>query len=181
MQGRRRDILMTIKALIEVVMVVAAIVAIVCLIQSLGLAEVNDFDELDPVFVMCYPDSYVTIRSSPKKAHNEEAIGCAGDVFWTDWKEKNGFLHIYGYFEAGEGWVKKCYVSIWEPYIYPDGKAFTVRVKQVNCRKWMDGPRKGWLKRGAEVKVWLEGEEWCVTNYGYIQTKYLEEMPDEAI
>jgi hypothetical protein len=28
--------------------------------------------------------------------------------------------------------------------------------------------------------VYVETPEWCVTNYGYIQTQYLDEVQDET-
>ena len=137
-------------------------------------------EELDTVYVICQIDSRVIIRSSPRKKGIEEAWAEAGDEYLTDWKEKNGYLHVYGTFEAGEGWICKRYVTIWYPYVYRDGKAFTVNVKRVNCRQYIGGKRKGWLKKGTEVKVYVETPEWCVTNYGYIQTKYLDEVEDET-
>ena len=153
------------------------LIALICLTGA-ALAEEDDpWEGMDRVFVLCQPDSYVTVRSSPKKAYNEIGYGWAGNEYYTDWKERNGYLHIYGTFEAGEGWIKKNYVSIWEPEIYPEGKTFTVAVKKVNCRQYIGGRRKGTLKKGAEVTVWVESAEWCVTNRGYIRTEYLEEKP----
>lgn len=146
-------------------------------LEAPALAE--EEEEMDKVYVMCNINSYVTIRSTPRKKHNEIQIAHAGDDFYTDWKKKNGYLHIYGSFDEGEGWIKQEYVTIWEPYVYPEGETFIVTVKKVNCRKWMNGPRRGTLKKGAEVLVYLEGEEWCVTNKGYIQTKYLEMKKEE--
>lgn len=157
--------------------VIAILLIMACIA---GIAMAYDFEEMDPVYVLCQPDSWVTLRFSPKKAHNEIGGADLGDQFWTDWKQKNGFLHVYGYFEAGEGWIAKRYISIWEPNVYRDGVKTTVRVKKVNCRQYIGGKRKGTLKRGAEVMVYAETPEWCVTNYGYIQTKYLDEVQDET-
>ena len=145
-----------------------------------GIAAADEYEELDSVYCLCQPDSWVTIRFSPKKAYNECGGAYLGMEFKTDWKEKNGFLHIYGFFEAGEGWVAKRYMSIWEPEIYQEGVKTTVAVSKVNCRQTIGGKRRGTLKKGAEVTVWAETPEWCVTNYGYIQTQYLEEIPYEA-
>ena len=159
--------------LIIVIAFVLILVGLICWARA-------EEEELDPIFVICQPDSYVTIRFSPKKANNECGRADAGDMFLTDWKKKNGFLHVYGHFEAGEGWIKACYLTIWEPTVYRDGVKTKVRVKQVNCRRSIGGKRRCWLKKGAEVTVYVESEEWCVTNYGYIKTKYLEEIPNEA-
>ena len=149
------------------------------LICSMAIGE--EYEELDSVYCLCQPDSWVTIRFSPKKAYNECGGAYLGMEFKTDWKERNGFLHIYGFFEAGEGWVAKRYMSIWEPEIYQEGVKTTVAVSKVNCRQTIGGKRRGTLKKGAEVTVWAETPEWCVTNYGYIQTQYLEEIPYEAV
>ena len=38
----------------------------------------------------------------------------------------------------------------------------------------LDGKRTRWLKPQASLKVYWWSDEWCVTNCGYVQTKYLE-------
>ena len=155
------------------------VTAFLIALMMLPAIAMADEPETYQVWILCQPDSYVMIRSSPRKKNNVEAWAYAGDSLWTDGKERSGFLHVYGNFEAGEGWVKSCYVTEYEPEIYETGKTYRVNVKQVNCRKTIGGKRRGWLKRGAEVRVWLWSDEWCVTNYGYIQTQYLEEVEDE--
>lgn len=143
----------------------------------LGIASAEP--EYDQVWVICQPDSHVIIRSSPRKKGMQLAIGEPGDFYRTDGKTRFGYLHVYGSFEAGEGWICKRYLTYEEPEIYKDGKICTVNVKKVNCRRCIGGKRKGWLKQGAEVNVLVETSEWCVTNYGYIQTKYLEAVDEK--
>ena len=126
------------------------------------------------VWVLCQPDSYVTIRSSPKKTARESGQAYPGDEFRTDGKKRGGYIHVFAPNEDGEGWISKKYVTESEPTAYPDGITMTVNVKQVNCRMCVGGRRRGWLKRGSEVTVYLISDDWAVTNYGYIQSRYLE-------
>ena len=154
------------------------ILAMLAACAAAGCAEQET--EMDKVFVICQIDSHVIVRSSPRKKGMEYAIGEAGDWFWTDWKERNGYLHVYGNFEDSEGLICKRYVTVWEPYVYRDGKKFKVNVDRVNCRQYIGGKRKGTLIRDSVVTVYVETPEWCVTSCGYIQTKFLDEVEDEA-
>ena len=173
MDRRHRNFL-----IVELILVTILAVTAFSILYEAGLAE--DYTEMDQVFVMCQPDSYVVIRSSPRKAYNESEYGFAGERLYTDWKVKNGYLHVYGPFEDVSGWIKQIYVSVWEPYVYQDGKDFVVVSRYANCRKWMNGPKKGSVKKGKIIKVFLEGAEWCVTNYGYIKTSCLEEVVEQG-
>jgi len=152
--------------------IMSLLLVLVC-IAGMAAAEKPE-KKMTTVWVLCQPDSYVVIRSSPRKTGLMECRAYAGDDFQTDGKKKNGYLHVYGPFEAQDGWISARYMTESQPEIYPSGKKMTVWVKSVNCRWTIGGKRKGVLKRGAVVTVWLETEEWCVTNRGYIQTKYLE-------
>ena len=126
------------------------------------------------VWVMCQPNSYVTIRTGPKKTATESGYAYPGDEFLTDGKKRGGYLHIFAPNEDGEGWISKGYVTDCEPTAYPDGITMKVNVKQVNCRMCIGGRRRGRLKRGVAVTVYLMSDDWAVTNYGYIQSRYLE-------
>ena len=149
-----------------------ALFVIACLVW---MPEDSLAEETETVWILCQPDSYVTIRGGPGKKYSAEGRAYAGDDFQTDGKQKGGYLHMVRVpNELGEGWISLQYVSYDPPDIYENGETFTVNVKKVNCRMCIGGSRRGTLKRGAEVTVYLMSAEWAVTDRGYIQSKYLD-------
>lgn len=141
----------------------------------IGLMIDGNAEGTETVWILCQPDSYVTIRGGPGKNHTEEGRAYAGDDFQTDGVKKGRYLHMVNVpNELGEGWISMQYVTYDEPEIYTEGERFTVNVKKVNCRMCIGGSRRGTLKRGAEVTVYLMSADWAVTNMGYIQSKYLD-------
>lgn len=160
------------RTLIIILVILAAAIAIG--LYSWARAE----KELTTVWVLCQPDSYVTIRSGPKKTTAVSGYAYPGDGFQTDGRKRGGYLHVYVTNEAGEGWISRKYLTECEPEIFEESEIMTVNVKQVNCRMCIGGRRRGWLKRGAEVTVYAMSDDWAVTNYGYIQSKYLD-LPAE--
>ena len=130
-------------------------------------------DDLDPVWVLCQPDSYVNIRERPNKQSARAGYAECGDRFLTDGKIRNGFLHVYASVEAGEGWIKTGYLVWTEPE-----KVFeTRRIEsdgRVNARRTIGGERRCWLKSGEEIKVyWMA--DWAVTNRGFVKTEYISQ------
>lgn len=162
---KRRDFI--IRALLLGLMIIAAIVGL--------LIDGNAEEGSETVWILCQPDSYVTIRSGPWKKSSEAGRAYAGDDFQTDGRKKGQYLHmVHVPNELGEGWISLQYVTYTQPEIYEQGETFTVNVKKVNCRMCIGGRRRGTMKRGAEVTVYLMSADWAVTNKGYIQSKYLD-------
>ena len=121
--------------------------------------------------MLCQPDSFVYIRECPSGRSPEAGYAECGDVFETDGKKKNGFLHIYASVEAGEGWISLGYI-VWEK----PARVFETRhidsKGRVNARRTVNGNRRCWLRGGEEIKVyWMA--EWAVTNKGFVKAEYI--------
>lgn len=123
------------------------------------------------VWVLCQPDSFVYIRERPSGRSQEAGRAECGDVFETEGKKTNGFLHVYAAVEAGEGWISLGYI-VWEK---PEPVFETRHIKsrgRVNARRTIGGKRRCWLKDGDEIKVyWMA--EWAVTNKGFVKAEYI--------
>lgn len=129
--------------------------------------------ERETVWVLCQPDSYVNIRSSPGRRGGREGFAWCGDDFTTDGKEKHGFLHVYCPTESGEGWIALGYISRTEPE--ESGKVWTVQSSgRVAVRATIGGRRTRWVRNGRKVTVYCVGDM-AVTNLGFIDPRYLTE------
>lgn len=131
-------------------------------------------EDLDTAYVICMPNDKVNIRFSAKRS--SEATGWCepGDIVYLDGKSKNGFLHCVNLSnEYGEGWIHKGYIVYDQPK-YVNQTATIISKSRLAARKYIDGKRTRWLKPGAELKVYYWTESWCMTNCGYVQSKYLE-------
>lgn len=155
---------------------IAIIAAVICFILDIARATAEgEEEELTEYWVLCQPDSYVTIRNGPGKNYSEEGRGYAGDNFYSDGIRKGRYIHMVRVpNELGEGWISERYLTTSEPEVYTQPETRTVKAKELNCRTCIGGSRRCVLKRGAEVKVYLMADDWSVTNRGYIQTKYLD-------
>ena len=144
-----------------------AVFCVMVLLWSPACAEEAD------CWVMCSPGDYVNIRRSPDR--HSEACGWAetGMRFRTDWVEKNGFVHLLGVTEYGEGWISAGYVVYEEPRILDTETAITGKGR-VASRKHIGGDRKKWMKPGDTVTVYSAADGWAVTDRGWIRTEYLE-------
>ena len=126
------------------------------------------------IFILCNPKTCVNVRNSAKKG--SEIVGWLdfGDWVETDGKKENGFIHVYGIGEYGEGWVFAGYVVEDQPEKTDKVYASIGASGRVMSYRWINGRKNGWLKVCEEVKILGLSEEWAVTDKGYIRTKYLE-------
>ncbi len=157
----------------------AAVIAIVLFFQmAVGVAEAEE-DEEEYVWVYCNPNSLVNVRSKPSK--HSEIVGNAwpGDKMPVI-ERKGSWVHVECSCEAGEGWIRSDFVSIWEPEDYgPEGAVYETICGNVFGRYSM---RKGknvystLKKKGTRVLVYLMGAEWSVTSKGFIMTEFLTEV-----
>ena len=131
--------------------------------------------EEKPCWILCQPDSWVYARMNPKKKSMELGKLECGDMLYTDGRTKNGFLHVWGLtFETGEGWVSKGYIIYDEPFV-PRFQDTQVKSNgRVSARRTINGKRRCWVKDGQSIKVYMASAEWCVTNKGFIKTKFIE-------
>ena len=164
----------TIRHIIITICEIAAIAAVIWFIilaaQSISFAE--GYEDCEVRYVLC--KDYVNVRISPNK--KQEPIGWleAGDMVFLDGKQKNGYVHCVGLtFEYSEGWVYEGYLVSDQPEAL--GRNATIVSKgRLAARKYVGGRRTRWLKPLATVRIYYWSDEWCLTNCGYVQTRYLE-------
>jgi len=152
---------------------VAIAVLMAALVNGFILGS-QTFAKADGYFILCNPGSYLNARIKPNKHGSLIGYLYCGDYVETDGQEKGGFAHCVNLtYETDEGWVHTGYFVEDEPKI-ETFKATVVASGRVSCRNRIGGERIRWAKPGAEVTVFAYTDEWCVTNKGYIQTKYLQ-------
>lgn len=126
------------------------------------------------VFVFCNPKTPVNIRKTPKKGGEVSGQLDFGDPVLTDGKKKNGFLHVYGVTEDGEGWIFAGYVIDDQPVRMERARATVSATGRVMTYRWVKGLKNGYVDLCTDVEVLAWSEDWAVTDHGYIRTKYLE-------
>ena len=126
------------------------------------------------VFILCNPKTPVIVRETPKKGAKETGRLDFGDEVWTDGRKRNGYLHVLGITEAGDGWVFAGNTILDRPEKLEGARANIAATGRVMTYRWVNGKKNGWLQICDEVKVYAISEEWAVTNKGYIKMKYLE-------
>lgn len=124
-------------------------------------------------FIICNPKSYVCVRRTPKKGAEESGRLDCGDKFISDGKKKNGYIHVLGVTEDGEGWVHRGYVIEDQPTV-ENLRATVAATGRVKTRRYIGGKKLEWLEVCTDVWVYAISDEWAVTNRGFIRTKYLE-------
>ena len=110
----------------------------------------------------------------PKKGGEVTGRLDFGDCVMTDGKKKNGFLHIYGITENGDGWIFAGYVVEDQPVKAERTWASIAATGRVMSYRWVKGMKNGWVQMCEDVKVYGLSDEWAITSKGYIRTKYLE-------
>ena len=130
---------------------------------------------------MCRPKSFVNVREFPKKKAKEVGRLECGDEVLTLNEKRGKFVKIYGpTFECGTCWVHRGYLTEEKPEIFEDGKTFVIRAKgRVAVRRYIRGARRVWIRPGKTVKVYAMTSEWVLTNRGYIQREFVEEVQEE--
>lgn len=149
---------------------------IICTILCLAafLTCFSAFADEGRVFILCNPKTPVNVRRTPKKG--SEIIGRLdfGDWVDTDFKKKNGYLHVYGITEENEGWIFAGYVVEDQPVKLEKAWASIGATGRVKTYRWINGIKNCWVNICDQVKVFGMSQEWAVTDHGYIRTKYLE-------
>jgi hypothetical protein len=167
-----------IRTVLELLLIAAMIWAAVAFYNWIGSAHADELDEneseLEIAYVICTKGDHVNIRPFPGKKHEPSGWLDPGDMVYLDGKEKDGYCHAVGLSnEEGKGWIHKGYLVFYPPE-FVDRDATVVSNGRLAARKYVNGKRTRWLKPGSSVHVWYMSEEWCVTNRGYVQAKYLE-------
>lgn len=164
------------KALLLAIAVLLIIIMCILILRDVGLAERIQ----EQVWVLCDPDSYVTLREGPGKKKPEFGGLLCGAEIWTDNVSRNGFLHVLELpAEETEGWISSRYIVYDRPVELNQRRVISADGR-VACRKWVDGKITGWIHDGDQLTVWWMSDSWAVTSRGYIQTKYIGEVvPDD--
>jgi hypothetical protein len=152
---------------------VKKLIAVIIILSALFACFTALADEYK-VFILCNPKTAVIVRERPKKGANETGRLDFGDEVWTDGKKKNGYLHVIGITEAGEGWVFAGNTITDQPEKLTGARANVAATGRVMSYRWVKGKKNDWVEIGTQVTVYAISEEWAVTNKGYIRTKYLE-------
>lgn len=125
-------------------------------------------------YVICNPNSRVNVRESPSKHADVIGYKELGSEITLDGKTNGRWLHIVNAnLENSDGWIYEGNVVYSVPReINTEHKA---TVNNLRARSSADGKIIKTLKKGTKVIVLVKSDKWCVTNTGYIQTRYLEE------
>lgn len=143
-------------------------------IISLGFQSIGTAEDAT-AYILCKPGDYINARSTA--AYGKNVIGRleTGDEIQVDGKTKNGFAHCTNpTFEDDECWVYTGYIVFDKPQWMNGRTATVVSNYKLAERKSMTGTVNRWLKPGTEIQVFWWTEEWCVTNRGFVMTKYIE-------
>ena len=125
-------------------------------------------------WALCEPGSEVMIREKPGKLSTAVGSTVSGAELRTDWEESGNWIHLVELNnETGEGWISLDYVVFDEP-VRLDMEGAIKGKGRVACRKCIGGKRKAWASAGSEITVYWWSAEWCVTDRGYIQSKFVE-------
>ena len=161
--------------------IAALLLAIVmAMMYAAGLAEKEP--EYQTLYVMCKPKSFVYVRPFPKKSEETAGRVECGDEVLTLGEKRGKYIKIYSpSFDSAECWVHRGYLTEEKPEIYEDGKQFVIHAKgRVAVRRYIRGSRRVWIQPGKTVTVYAMTSEWVLTNRGYIQREFVEEVQEET-
>ena len=151
----------------------AIVLIVLTVIAVIGILSVYEYAFADEYYVLCRPGAEVNVREKAKL--KSAIVGCVffADRIETDGKEENGFVHVVNLSaETDSGWIYKGLLSEDRP-IATSGKAQVFGAERVACRKYAGGKLKRWAYEGENVELYAISEEWCVTGFGYIMTRFL--------
>ena len=159
----------------ELAVIAMLVIVLVMILHDVGLAESEG-----QCWVLCDPESYVIIRTAPRKTGIEVGGATCGTRLLTDSEEKKNYIHVTDLSaEYDSGWISLRYIVFDEPKEI--NRTMVVQAQgRVACRKWVDGKITKWFYTGDTVFVYWASPSWSVTNRGYIQTQFLVEAGDEC-
>lgn len=125
----------------------------------------------ETVYVLCQPDSFVNVRQFPNKRSEVAGRVELGDQLETDGQRRNGFVHVFGTFES-DAWISAGFVTS-DQVTVKRLETEIVSKGRVACRRSVKGARRKWAKNGQKVIIYAFSDGWCVTDQGFIQTRFL--------
>lgn len=157
--------------IIEIALIVGVVWAVIVGIQGISFAE-GDYAK---GYVICQPGDYVNARISPSR--KSESVGRyeSADVVWLDGETKNGFaLCVNAMKETDDVWVYTGYIVFDEPKWLNGQTAIVSSTGRLAARRNCCGEVRKWLTNGTEMQVFWWSDDWCVTNYGFVKTQYID-------
>ena len=153
----------------------AVLIAAVILIGAFFMVRGSAEDQTVTAWVICQPGDYINIRARASK--RSQAVGrldCGDDIEITG-ETENGFAEIADLpMDTPDGaWIYAGYIVLDEPVWYGD-EMEVIGTARVAARKNCCGAIRKLMQPGTVVQVFWKTDEWCVTNYGFIRTEYLE-------
>lgn len=126
------------------------------------------------MYVVCKPESEVSIRNEDSENSSREGRLSLGDAVVVDKTSSDGkWFHCIGLgIEAGDGWVSAQYLT-YEPVVIETFSGEIDSKGRVAVRKSPGGKRTDWLNSGSLVTVYAIAGEWAVTDRGYIMAEYI--------
>lgn len=153
-------------------MLALIIVLVITFLQDIGLADVIT----EQVWVLCDPDSYVTLRTGPGKNKPDFGGVLCGAELWTDNRKQNGFLHVLEVpAECDTGWISAKYV-VYDRPVEVNRRMVITGDGRVACRKWVAGNVKDWIMPGDQLTVYWMSPSCAVTSRGYIKSEFIGEV-----
>lgn len=161
-----------IRTALQIAGIVLMVLAIIAVVNWFGSAIAEQ--ETESRWVVCMPGDGVNVRPLPNKHADPTSILEPGREIQITGKPRNGYVHCVGLAsETCEGWVSEKYL-VNSPVVFTDKDAVVISKGRLAVRKCIGGKRTRWLKPGDVVRVYLWSAEWCVTDVGYVQTRFLE-------
>ena len=158
------------KVVLEILLIVGIVWGAVALYTSLGFASADVMYE--EAYVICTDEVHIR-REPSRKSASIGRFEC-GDVVLLDGKQRNGYLHCVDLsLEEDSGWIHKGYVVYDKPEKM-NCTATVVSKGKLRARKNVGGKTTRMLQPQATLKVYCWSDEWCVTNCGYVQSRFLE-------
>ena len=158
------------KLIIALVVLLAASIVI----WMAGMAKGEE--ELVTMWVIC-SDSYVNIRERPStKAKIGGRLDFGDEVQVTELVEDRSGT------ELGHGYVCASYLTTSKPERV-DKTATVSASGRVAVYRRVNGTRKTWVKDGAQVRIRIQSDAWCLIDKGWIRSEYLilEEETDADV
>ena len=159
------------------ILLAAITILIAVILLILAFRDVSNAEPItEQVWVLCDPESYVTLRIGPGKSKPDFGGVLCGAELWTDNKKQNGFLHVLEVpAECDTGWISAKYIVYDRPVEVNQRRVITGDGR-VACRKWVDGKIKDWIMPGDQLTVFWMSPSWAVTSRGYIKSEFIGEV-----